>query len=79
MSLQYITAQEEQPEESSISFEHVGGQDPNEVRTFNSSLFDRFTDLDTLVRHVSGSGNQQRGNRGLAGLLEHQHHRRTGR
>ena len=33
MSLQYITAAEEhQPDTSSISFEHAGGQDPNEVR-----------------------------------------------
>ena len=32
MSLQYITAQEDPPAASSISFQHTGGQDPNEVR-----------------------------------------------
>ena len=38
MSLQYITAQEDQPDASSISFQHVGGQDPNEVRKPNESI-----------------------------------------
>lgn len=78
MSLQYITAAEEhQPDTSSISFEHAGGQDPNEVRNPPPTPKPITTLLTPpTVRHVRGSGDQPRLHRHLSRVLEHQHHRR---